>query len=125
MIAGVGIDIVDIHRVASIVERYGERFLERILTPAELGRCRALLDPAPYLAGRFAAKEAAFKALGAPRGSGIGFHDVSVDSSGGRPVITLGGRAKERAAELDVRDVHVSISHDGGCAVAVVILERP
>jgi holo-[acyl-carrier protein] synthase len=126
MIAGIGIDIVDVGRISSLIRRYGSRFLARVLCEEEIHLCGERLDRAQYAAGRFAAKEAAFKALGAGRASGIGFHDIAVLSDGGEvPRLVLTGKAWERASLLEVTGAHVSISHERGYAVAVVVLERP
>jgi holo-[acyl-carrier protein] synthase len=123
MIIGVGIDIVDISRIDALWKRYGTRFLSRVFTPEEIAYCTARHDMAASLAGRFAAKEAAFKALSSDRASRIGFREIAVASRGSLPRLTLAGKARERAAELGMDRCHLSISHDRGCAVAVVILE--
>ena len=120
MIVGLGIDLVPIARAAEIVERHGERFLARCFSPGEVIRPG---DPA-HLAGLLAAKEAAFKALGSGWGQGVGWRDVEVTRDGaGAPALALHGAAAARARELGEARSHVSISHDGGIAVAVVVLE--
>ncbi len=122
MILGVGLDLVAVDRVTHMLERYGDRLLSRCFDPAELLRPG---DP-EHLAGLLAAKEAAFKALGTPRGSGIGWRHLLVlrDGPGGPPRLHLLGPAAERAAELGAEALHLSITHHGGFAAAVVILER-
>jgi holo-[acyl-carrier protein] synthase len=114
-VIGVGIDVVDIDRfMASLDRTPGLR--DRLFTPAEAAR------PPASLAARFAAKEALAKALGAP--VGMAWHDAEVVSeSSGRPLMELRGSVQARADELDVRSVHVSLSHDAGIASAVVVLE--
>ena len=114
-VIGVGIDVVDIDRfMASLDRTPGLR--DRLFTPAEAAR------PPASLAARFAAKEALAKALGAP--VGMAWHDAEVVSeSSGRPLMELRGSVQARADELDVRAVHVSLSHDAGIASAVVVLE--
>ena len=114
-VIGVGIDVVDIERfVASLERTTGLR--ERLFTRAEAGR------PPASLAARFAAKEALAKALGAP--VGLGWHDAEVVSeSSGRPLFEIRDSVAGRAAELGVRSVHLSLSHDAGIASAVVVLE--
>ena len=114
-VIGVGIDVVDIDRfMASLDRTPGLR--DRLFTPAEAAR------PPASLAARFAAKEALAKALGAP--VGMAWHDAEVFSeSSGRPVMEMRGSVLARADELDVRSVHVSLSHDAGIASAVVVLE--
>lgn len=123
MIVGIGIDIVDIARIDALLKRYGMRFLQRILTAEELAYCAAGHDAAARTAGRFAVKEAAYKALSAGRASGIPFKDIHVNTSGHAPSLSLSGRALERAEQLGAGRSHVSISHDRGYAVAMVILE--
>ncbi len=123
MIVGLGIDVASIDRMKRSLERYGERIWERILTleeRRELAGRRA--DRAAALAGRFAAKEAFSKALGAPKD--VWFHDVEVRrSSSGAPELRMLGPALERARELGVQRSFVSITHDAGVAAAVVVLE--
>lgn len=114
----VGVDIVEISRVEAVLERFGERFLQRIYTPAEQALCRGR---APELAVRFAAKEATMKALGTGR-RGVGWREIEVLSDRrGRPLLYLHGRAQERAAELGLRHFAVSLSHERQLAVATVI----
>jgi holo-[acyl-carrier protein] synthase len=116
MIAGVGIDVVDIARFEGLLERTpGLR--DRLFTEPERGL------PARSLAARFAAKEALAKALGAP--AGLSWHDATVvREPSGAPRLHLAGTVAARAAALGVTDVHVSLSHDAGIATAVVIAER-
>ncbi len=114
-VIGVGIDVVDIERfMASLARTGGLR--ERLFTPAEAAR------PPASLAARFAAKEALAKALGAP--VGMAWHDAEVESEdSGRPLLVVRGSVQARAAELGVRSLHLSLSHDAGIASAVVVLE--
>lgn len=115
----VGIDIVEIARVRRLAERYGERFRRRVYTDVEWADCAG--RPAS-LAGRFAAKEAAIKALGIPE---IALHEVEVvRPNGGRPRLRLRGRAARRAQDLAVTDLALSLSHSREYAVAVVVLQR-
>ena len=123
MVIGLGIDIVDITRINTLLQKYGRRFLERIFSLDEITYCMKRYDSATCLAGRFAVKEAAFKALSAGRSSGVPFKDITVDMHDGAPQLTLTGKAHELSQSLGVVKHHVSISHDKGCAVAVVILE--
>lgn len=123
MIVGLGIDVVEIGRIASLMRRYGRRFLSRILTPDEIEVCLSRSDPAPHVAGRFAAKEAALKALATGMFSGISFKEVIVLAGAEGPRLILSGRALERAKSLTAISSRLSISHDGGLAVAVVVLE--
>ncbi|CAN5652577.1 holo-ACP synthase [soil metagenome] len=115
MILGVGIDVVDIARFVETLERT-PAMRTRLFTVAE--RERSLSS----LAARFAAKEALAKALGAPKG--MGWLDAEiVNESTGDPRFEIRGSVQERAGELGVRSVHVSMSHDAGIASAVVVLE--
>lgn len=123
MIAGLGTDIVDIDRVARGLRRFGQRYVNKILTTAEI----ALLpdnDAATHLAGRFAAKEAAVKALGTGFSRGISCLQIEVlPDALGRPCLCLHDAAQQRMKELGASRAHVSISHERHTAVAVVILE--
>lgn len=123
MVIGIGIDIVDISRIKTLLQKYGRRFLGRVFSLDEITYCMKRYDSATCLAGRFAVKEAAFKALSAGRSSGIPFKDITIDMMDGAPQLTLSGKAHELSKSLGVVKHHVSISHDKGCAVAVVILE--
>lgn len=121
MIVGIGIDIVAVDRVDRLLEGYGGRFLRRCFDEEEIQR----RSDAEHLAGLLAGKEAGYKALHADRGSGIGWHEIVVtrDGNSRRPKLKLRGRADAWARRLDVHRSHLSISHQGGLAVAVVILE--
>ncbi|MHC1789458.1 holo-[acyl-carrier-protein] synthase [Solidesulfovibrio sp.] len=122
MICGLGIDVVELERIKTALVRFGDRFLARILTPAE----RAALPPIPLArtAGLFAAKEAAAKALGTGFAQGVTFHTLEILSdAAGRPALTLSGPALSRAATLGATSWHVSITHSRDTAAAVVILE--
>lgn len=122
MVLGVGIDIVEVERVGAVARRHGERFLRRVFTPLEVTRSHGNHDQ--YLASRFAAKEAAFKALGTGWGGGVKWTDVEVDNlASGAPVMTLAGAAKARAAAMGVARIHVTISHTAGHAMAQVLFE--
>ncbi len=123
MIRGIGLDVVELDRIRDSLARFGRRFAERILTPLELERLPER-DPAPYLAALFAAKEAAVKALGTGFSEGIGFQSVEVGRlASGRPVMSLRGAALDKARQLGVGVVHVSLTHGRDTAAAVVILE--
>jgi holo-[acyl-carrier protein] synthase len=122
LICGIGIDVIEVSRVRAVVERHGERFLRRMYTPLEIERIHGNRDQ--YLASRFAAKEAALKALGTGWGRGIRWIDVEVDNMpSGRPILTLRGRAGERADSLGVENLHLSITHTADHAAAQVVLE--
>ncbi len=122
VILGVGMDVCSIERVEGMLTRWGDRFWERVLGPAERVALAQRSDRATALAGRFAAKEALAKAM--QGGVGIGWHDLEVRGAPKRaPEFVLHGPAKALAEHVGVTRVHVSISHDAGIAVAIVILE--
>ena len=121
MIVGMGIDVCSIDRMRKALERHGDRFFSRICTEAERGDLTGR-DVATALAGRFAVKEAFAKALDGARG--VGWHEVQVRRSpSGRPILELSGNAVTKMAEFGAERWHVSITHDAGVAVAVVVLE--
>lgn len=121
-----GIDVTEVDRVALALERWGDRFVERLFRPGELSaRRRNPRARAQHVAGRFAAKEAAMKALGTGW-RGLAFREIEVRRDArGKPLLGLHGRALARARELGVTSMEVSISHSGGTAVAVVALLTP
>lgn len=121
MIVGLGLDMVAVARIAQVLERFGDAFLRRCFTPGELARPR---DP-EHVAGVFAAKEAAFKALGTGWGQGVGFPQVVVQrSSWGQPYLQFLGPAHHRFAALGAKYAHLSITHTREWAAAVVVLSR-
>jgi holo-[acyl-carrier protein] synthase len=125
MIRGTGIDVIDIDRVARSIERYGDRFLNRIYTAAEIAYCqRKRRNAAESFAARFAAKEAAAKALGTGMGFGVTWRQIEVGREpAGRPLLLLHGRAAEIAAGIGVRSASLSITHTAMQSFALVILE--
>ncbi|RJX23099.1 MAG: holo-[acyl-carrier-protein] synthase [Ammonifex sp.] len=124
MLAGIGTDIVDVGRIRRALERWGERFLKRVYTPAEQACCGTKTGVFFYLAGRFAAKEAVLKALGVGR-DGVGFNEVEIlNDTSGRPLVVLKGRAAAVAQSQGISRVLLSISHDAGSAVAFAVAEK-
>ena len=124
MIIGIGVDIVEVDRIAAALERFGSRFAERVFTPAEVRYCDSKANRVERYAARFAAKEAGFKALGTGWSRGIGWQEVVVErEASGRPTLVLRGRAGEFAARLGAKHVFVSLSHTTTYAVAQVVLE--
>lgn len=118
---GLGIDLVEIPRMRRILARTPS-FTTRCFSEAETARCKASADPAKGFAARFAAKEAAVKALGTGFAKGIGVRDIEVaNDDKGRPHIVLHGRAKEQARELGISEMALSMSHTDNDAVACVI----
>lgn len=125
MIIGTGVDLVEIDRVARSIERYGQRFLERVYTPGEIAYCeRKRHNAAESYAARFAAKEAAAKALGTGIGFGINWREIEVGREpAGRPLLLFHRRAAEVAQAMGVQRSSLSITHTGTEAMAMVILE--
>jgi holo-[acyl-carrier protein] synthase len=124
MILGIGVDIVDVGRIVGAIERYEHRFVRRIFTPAEAAYCRRSAHPGERFATRFAAKEAAMKALGTGWQCGVRFLDVEVsNNAAGAPSITLHGEAAAHAERMGVERIHVSLSHHRDYAVAQVLFE--
>ena len=116
-----GVDIIEIKRIATVLERYGDRFLSRIYTLGELEYCRGRPSK---LASRFAAKEATMKALGTGV-RGVGWKDIEVvRAPSGAPSIQLHGRAQARAERLGVVEISVSMSDSRDNAVAFVVTRR-
>ena len=123
-IIGIGIDATDLHRVADILQRYGDRFLRRVFTDGEIAYCTKRRDPVPHLAGRFAAKEAAMKALGTGQSRGVMWKDIEVVRGGGPPRLELYGGAGRRATQMGVTGSLLTITHSETLAFAQVLLVR-
>ena len=124
MVIGIGTDLAEIDRVERSIERFGERFLDRIYTPGEQAYCLRKRSSAESFAARFAAKEAGAKALGTGISHGVGWQDFEVRREpGGRPTLHLSGRAAELAARLGAVRVSLSLTHTRELAMAVVVLE--
>ena len=116
----VGVDLVEIPRIRRALERWGDRFLQRVYTPAEIARCRGRV---PELAVRFAAKEAVVKAYGTGFTQGMTFHDIVVShDAAGKPLLLLSGRALELQHEMGIGEKFISISDEQEYAVAFVTL---
>jgi holo-[acyl-carrier protein] synthase len=123
VILGLGVDVVDIARLERARAMHGRRLDQRIFTADELRECAARTDQTAALAARFAAKEACMKALGTGFARGISFRHVEVLRGEDGPRLRLSGGAADRAQVLGVRRMHVSLSHEPGLAVAVVVIE--
>ncbi|MBI3670723.1 MAG: holo-ACP synthase [Acidobacteria bacterium] len=124
MIVGLGLDIAEIDRIRAAIERHGQAFLRRVFTPAEIAYCERHRDRYERYAGRFAAKEAAMKALGTGWRRGVRWIDIEVMRlPSGKPTLQLRGIAKEFADRLEVKHINVTITHSGNTALAQVILE--
>lgn len=125
MIVGLGVDLEEITRIGAAIKRHGRAFLERIFTPGEIAYCEQHRDAVERYAARFAAKEAAMKALGTGWSKGVRWRDIEVARQPGeRPTIVLHGAARQQAERLGARYISLSISHSGNFALAQVILEN-
>jgi holo-[acyl-carrier protein] synthase len=124
MIYGIGVDIVKISRISDAMDRWGERFLDRLFTDLEKEYCQDREDAAARYALRFAAKEALSKALGVGMRRGVQGRQIEVvNDSSGRPSFRLYGQAKAVCEEMEIRNTFLSLSDDGEYAVAMVVLE--
>ena len=124
MILGTGIDLIEIARIEASFAQFGERFVRRILHPDEIAYCLAHKNPGPFLAARFAAKEAVSKAFGTGIGAALGWHDLEVRKrESGEPFVMLHGGGEKLLAARGGRIVHLSLTHTATFAAAVAILE--
>ena len=124
MVVGIGIDVVETARLTRALSAHGERFEEQVFTPGELADSTTRRDRTQALAARFAAKEACLKALSTGLFDGASLRQVEVVScDSGAPELRLTGALAERARQRGVRGLHVSLTHERGVAVAVVVLE--
>jgi len=124
MILGLGSDLAEVARIRASRERFGDRFLKRVYTQAEIDYAMSKANADERLAGRFAAKEAGMKALGTGLTGGITWKDLAVGrEASGKPTLHLSGVAKQRADEMGVTRIHLTITHTGDLAMAVVVLE--
>jgi holo-[acyl-carrier protein] synthase len=121
-IIGLGIDATDIHRIAGTLTRYGERFMHRLFTEGEVAYCTRRRVPAIHFAGRFAAKEAAMKALGTGHTQGVLWRDVEVVRRGGPPQLQLHGGAERRFRAMGGRSSLLTITHSDELAIAQVLI---
>jgi holo-[acyl-carrier protein] synthase len=123
MIAGIGIDLVKIKRIQEAVQKWEKRFLTRIFTPLEQQYCYARLDPPLHLSGRFAVKEAVFKAMGTGWRRGVRWTEIEVlNTPQGKPTVIVSGTVKQLMSDLGIGEIHVSISHDTEYAIGQAIL---
>jgi len=124
MIVGLGMDLIEIDRVRAAIERHGERILRRLFTEGERAYCERRGSTPAHYAARFAAKEAAFKALGTGWRGGIAWTDAEVrNERSGKPLLLLHRACEERARELGAVRVHLTLTHARDLAGAVVVLE--
>jgi holo-[acyl-carrier protein] synthase len=124
MILGTGIDIIEVARIASSYEKFGERFANRILLPDEIAYCLGHKNPAPFLAVRFAAKEAISKAFGTGIGAQLNWRDMEIRrKESGEPFVVLHGKGRELFAACGAKQLLISLSHTDNYAAATAVLE--
>jgi holo-[acyl-carrier protein] synthase len=124
VILGAGIDIIEVERVEAACKRFGDRFVGRILRPAELAYCLSHKAPGPFLAARFAGKEAISKAFGTGIGAHLGWQDMEIcRKESGQPYVVFHGKGQTLLSERGGRVVHLSLSHTEKHATAIAILE--
>jgi holo-[acyl-carrier protein] synthase len=125
MIFGIGTDIVQIERIQHIYDRYGERFVERLLLPEELQAFSGHARPGRFLAMRFAAKEAVVKAMGTGFSHGMWIRDVGVVANAwGRPEIVWSERGRQLCEQLGIGEGHITLTDEAGLVVAMAVLMR-
>jgi holo-[acyl-carrier protein] synthase len=121
-ILGIGTDVVEVLRIAQMIERHGELFIQRVYTPFEIDYCNARKAATQHFAGRWAAKEAILKALGTGWARGLSWTDMEVrNDEAGRPSVRLGGGAREVCEKLGITDMMITISHCRTHATAFAI----
>ena len=124
MIVGLGLDIAEVDRIEAAIRRHGAPFLERLFTPAEVSYCERHKNKFERYAARFAAKEAAMKALGTGWTQGVRWRDIEVTREvTGKPTLRLTGAARQIAERMGANNISVSITHSGNLALAQVIFE--
>ena len=125
MIFGTGIDIIEVDRIKKSIQRHSDRFKKKIFTQKEIDYCHSQADPAKHFAARFTVKEAVLKCFGTGMTGGILWKDIEVDKlSSGQPVLNLHGNGKKLFNQLDLKHIHVSITHDKTYAAAHAIAEK-
>ncbi len=124
MILGIGTDVIEVRRIKEAIERHGDRIVKRLFTPLEIEYCSSRKNPAMHYAGRFAAKESAFKAMGRGWGGEISWKDVETyNEPSGAPHLNFYGKALEVVTEKKMTASYISISHVEEIATAIVVLE--
>jgi holo-[acyl-carrier protein] synthase len=122
-VRGIGVDLVGIPRMRDVIARWDDKFLRRVFTDAEIAYCRARRDPVPHFAVRFAAKEAAMKALGTGLTLGVRWRDLEVRRDRGQaPRLLLHGRSREIGLSRGGRAMLLALTHDGDYALAQTML---
>jgi len=124
-ILGIGVDMVEVERIQHSLERFGERFLKRVFTEAEIAYCQSMKFSARHFAARFAAKEAVSKAFGTGIGKAMGWRDIDVHKKdSGEPFLVLHGGADQLAKGRGMTSSWITLSHTDHHAVAMIVIER-
>jgi holo-[acyl-carrier protein] synthase len=125
MILGIGVDIIEVARVQASHKRFGERFLNRFLLADEIAYCLSHKNPAPFIAARFAAKEAISKAFGTGIGAQLGWRDMEIGrKKSGEPFVILHGNGKKLFKSRRAKNLLISLSHTANYAAATAVLEK-
>jgi holo-[acyl-carrier protein] synthase len=125
MIFGTGLDIIEIDRINNSIKKYSPKFEQKIFTSNEIDYCQSQGDPAKHFAARFAVKEAVSKCLGTGITGALGFKDMEViNENTGKPILKMIGKGKELFEKLELKSIHISISHDHTHAIAHAIAEQ-
>ena len=125
MIFGTGLDIIAIDRIKKSLAKYSPRFENKIFTDREINYCQSQADPGKHFAARFAVKEAVSKSLGTGINHDIGFKDIEVvNQNSGKPIVKMSGRGKILFEKMNLKSIHISISHDQHYAIAHAIAEQ-
>ena len=125
MIFGTGIDIIEVDRIKNSIQKYSDRFKKKIFTQKEIDYCHSQADPAKHFAARFTVKEAVLKCFGTGMTGGILWKDIEVDKlNSGQPFLSLHGNGKKLFNKLNLKQIHISITHDKTYAAAHAIAEK-
>ena len=125
MIFGTGIDIIEVGRIKKSIQRYSDRFEQKVFTQKEIDYCHSQADPAKHFAARFSVKEAVLKCFGTGITGGVLWKDIEVDKKkSGQPVLSLHGKGKKLFNQLKLKHIHISITHDKSYAIAHAIAEK-
>jgi len=125
MIFGTGIDIIEVDRIKNSIQKYSDRFKKKIFTQKEIDYCHSQADPAKHFAARFTVKEAVLKCFGTGLTGGILWKDIEVGKlNSGQPVLNLHGNGKKLFNQLNLKHIHISITHDKTYAAAHAIAEK-
>ena len=123
-VLGIGVDLVEVERIQHSLDRFGERFMNRVFTEGEIAYCQSMKFPARHFAARFAAKEALSKAFGTGIGKSMGWRDLDVQKKeSGEPFVVLSGGAEKMANEREVERIWISLSHTENSGTATIVLE--